>query len=96
MVDSPHPIAQKRLFQSYLSHNSLVFFVKVNFFLEVFGCVFTDINDHIEVFPKVKVVLYNIEDLLLLRVSAVLDREEVSKLTIKIIWVILIAGTCVP
>lgn len=92
MVESPHPKAQERLFQAYLSHDAFIFLIERDFLLEVVDDIFVgvDIEDEVEEFPEVEVVLPDTENLLFFWVFLVLSSEETGKLVVVVVDIVLV------
>lgn len=67
--------------------------VKAYLFLAVVDQILADIHNNIKILPEMEVILQSRKHLLLLRVYAVLGAEEIDKLRVEVIWIILISIT---
>lgn len=92
VVESPHPKAQERFFQAYLSHDAFVFLIERDFFLEVVDHILVGvgIEDEVEELPEVEVVLPDTENLLFLWVFLVLSSQETGKLVVVVVDIVLV------
>ena len=94
MIESPHSESKKRFLESKLTCKLFVFLIKGNLFFTIIDQILTDIHYHIEIFPKVKVVLQSGEHFFLLWIHTILSSEKIDELRVIVIRIIFIPITC--